>query len=418
MNKQNAVLDRLELKPKLPCSILVVSDIHLGAKSNKASRNVEHIFGDRVKEYTKHNSAILVLNGDIFEMWAGKDPNVQKSLDAHPRFTKNLQDFSKASNHQVIMVVGNHDGKLGWSTAEQQTIIQNFNAKICFSLAISLPSKNTTKQILFEHGHMLDSENSFNDPRDPNDKPFGQYIVERALPLVQETQGKMLEGLNHIAEPHKFAKFVASRLMYREVFNRLWWLVIPLAVTFILRLLIGYDVFTFTGYTTDQALKIVLYTELAVVVNVLIILLAVGIIVRGILRRAKTVPGAKAGEGHNEAAITKAKEEIYNRQTIGLITGHTHRPTIKHIDKGFYANSGCGVEMIYSSKARFKLPNTYISLNKLSWLELLLGEKEGSITLWQLSEDNNKQSTLERIVTKKSHSVKPLHSSHSHSFKY
>lgn len=418
MKTKITVPDELEIIPTQPTELLVISDIHLSAHSTKASRNVERVIGDRIKALSKLSSAIVVLNGDIFELWAGQKPSVNKALQGHPKLTKNLQEFSKGANHQVVMVVGNHDGKLGWSETEQQVLIKNFNAQICFSLSIKLSNKANAKRILFEHGHMLDSENAFEDPRDPHDKPFGQYIVQRALPMVQSTQGSLLTGLNHIAEPHKFAKFVASRLMYREVFNRLWWLIIPLAVTFALRVIIGYDVFTFTGFSYSEVQRIVLYTELAVVVNVGVILFAIVIIVQRVLSRAKTVPGTGAGEGHNYEARKKASNLIDQGKTIGFITGHTHKPAIVEIKDGFFANSGCGVEMIYASQAHFGLPNTYISLNQLSWLEISLTKNAGSVVLWQMSEDNHKLTKLERMVTKKSQFGKALHKSHEHNFKY
>lgn len=418
MPSKNIVEDQLTLNVTLPTSVLVISDIHLSGQATKASHNVEKVIGQRIAELTKLKSANIVLNGDIFELWAGKEPSVTKALLAHPRLTKALQEFGQKSHHGVIFTVGNHDGRLGWDNTQQQILIDKFDAQICFSLQLKIKTGKSTRSILFEHGHMLDSDNAFTDPRDPNDKPFGQYLVQEALPMAQATQGSMLDGINHLAEPHKFAKFVASRLMYREIFNRLWWLIVPLVIILATQLLVGYGAFAYYGMPTNEVIRIIIYTSLVVISSIAVILTAIALIARKILARAKTMPGGHAGEGHNEAARTKAKAEINKSNTIGLITGHTHRPVINDFGEGFFANSGCGVEMIYTTKAHLGLPNTYVSLNQLSWLELTLDKDQVNIVLWQMSEDNRKQSKLERFVTKPTQLDKPLRASHKHTFKY
>lgn len=417
MKTNYQVEDQITLSVTLPASVLVISDIHLSGQATKASQNVEKVIGQRIAELTKLESAIIVLNGDIFELWAGKDPSVARALLAHPRLTKVLQEFGQKPHHEVVFTVGNHDGRLGWDSTQQQILINKFGAQICFSIQLVIKTSKQTKSILFEHGHMLDSDNAFTDPRDPNDKPFGQYLVQEALPMAQATQGSMLDGINHLAEPHKFAKFVASRLMYREIFNRLWWLFVPVVIVFGLQSLAGYGIFTYAGLPTNDVTRIIIYTELIVLLNIVVILTAIGLIARKILARAKTMPGGHAGEGHNEAARVKAKAEINKSNTIGLITGHTHRPVINDFGEGFFANSGCGVEMIYTTKAHLGLPNTYVSLNQLSWLELTLDKEQGKIVLWQMSEDNHQQSKLERFVTKPTQLDAPLHVSLRHTFK-
>lgn len=341
-----------------------------------------------------------MLNGDIFELWAGTEPSVKKALSAHPKFTKSLKDFSNRPNHQVVFVVGNHDGRLGWNSQEQEILQQEFNATICLSAELVIASPKGERKILFEHGHMLDPDNAFEDPRDPYNKPFGQYIVQEALPMVSQTQGKLLTGIEHLAEPHQFAKFVASRLLYREIFTRLWWLLIPLALTFVLRLLLGYGLIAIGGYSIDVVEKIVLYTEIAVVLNVVAILVAVYFILQTLLRRAKTMPGARTGVNHNNPARQKAKDICAANNYIGFISGHTHQSEISKNDNGFYANSGCGTELVVAAKTIAGLPKTYTSLNHLSWLELEITQADCTIHLWQAVENNAKQTKLEKFVTK------------------
>lgn len=394
------VPDIAKINVDLPTHILVASDIHLAANPTAASRNVEAELSKRFIELTQADSAVIVLNGDIFELWAGTEPSVKKALKTHAQFAKTLKEFSQQPKHQVILVAGNHDGQLGWSEEQQKQLEQEFKVIVCFSAELTINSPRGKRKLLFEHGHMLDPDNAFADPRDPHDKPFGQYIVQEALPMVAETQGKLLEGIEHLAEPHEFTKFVASRVLYREIFNRLWWLLIPLAVTLLLRLLFGYGLISIGGYPTAQVERVILYTELAIIINVIAILIAVYFILRRLLKRAKTMPGASSGVNHNNKARQRAKQLCDSGEYIGFLSGHTHRSEISKLEKGFYANSGCGTELIEAAKTPFGLPKTYISRNHLSWLELELTSDNCKVILWQSSVDNHKLTRLEKLVTK------------------
>ncbi len=382
--------------------VLVASDIHLAAHTTSASKTVERELSRAINEGSKHQHGIIVLNGDIIEMWAGERPSVAKALKAHPTLTKAIANFAELANHQVFFVIGNHDGKLGWDKTSQSDVKKYLGAKLCFTLELTSSQGN----IIFEHGHRFDPDNSFEDPRDPYDKPFGQYLVQQALPLVKESQGKLLNGIDHLAEPHQFPKFVASRVMYREILNRSWWLLIPILVTLIGRIIIGLGIYQISGIDSKHILEIIILTELAVFINVAFIVLVLALILQNILKRAKGIPGQGAGLHHNDPPRDEAKQEI-QKGNLGVITGHTHRPELTKIEHGFYANSGCGTKMIMASKAKFGLPKTYIAKNQLSWLELTYMSNL-DIKLFAGSHIVGEQTRLERAITQKRHSEQPV----------
>ena len=408
MKPKNKVLDKAIVKLPLPSKVLVISDIHLAAKATPASKNVELEISKRLVELMAQDSAAIILNGDIFELWAGKDPSPARALKAHPRFTAALRNFSKSPNHQVIFVAGNHDGKLGWSDVEQTVLEREFSCTMCLSAEVHISTSKGQRKILFEHGHMLDPDNAFEDQRDPHDKPFGQYIVQVALPMVKQTQGKLFDGIEFLAEPHKFAKFVSSRVLYREIFSRLWWLLVPLAVTLGLRLIFGYGLFSIGKVPLADVEKIMLYTELAIVLNVVAVLIAGYLILSKLLSRAKAMPQLGGGPDHNGKARSRAQELCAKGDYLGFVSGHTHRSEISQLEPGFYANTGCGTEMVESAKTFFALPKTYVSRNHLSWLEFDLQPQACKIDLWQSIEDNHKQTRLEKLATKNKDQSEPL----------
>ncbi len=396
------VTNRLRTQLSRDTWVLVASDLHLAANTTSASKTVERELTKAIKEGSKNEHGIIVLNGDIIEMWAGERPSIAKALKAHPDFTNTIADFAKLPNHQVFFVIGNHDGKLGWDKSSQKDVQKYLSAQLCFTLELTSPQGS----IYFEHGHRFDPDNSFEDPRDPYDKPFGQYLVQQALPLVKESQGKLLAGIDHLAEPHQFPKFVASRVMYREILNRSWWLLIPILITLIGRIIIGLGIYRVSGFDARHILEIIILTEIAVFINVAFIVLVVGLILQNILKRAKGIPGQGSGIHHNDPSRDEAKMQIH-KGNLGVITGHTHRPELTKIEHGFYANSGCGTKMIMATKAKFGLPKTYIAKNQLSWLELVYKDNL-DIKLFSGTQVVGEQSHLERSLTRKKHTEQPI----------
>lgn len=373
----------------------------MAANKTSASDWVEQELSKAIEEGGKKEHAIVVLNGDIIELWAGERPSVAKALKTHAKFSQVLKDFASSKNHKLYYIVGNHDAKLGWDKLSQKEIA-SLGAEICFELEVVTPDGN----ISFEHGHSFDIDNALSDPRDPHDTPLGQHIVQQALPLVKESQGKMLAGIDHLAEPHQFPKFVASRVMYREILNRSWWLLIPIVITLIGRIFIGLGIYKISGVPTQTIAEVLILTELAVFINVVLIVLVIVLMLQAILRRAKGLPGAGSGAHHNDLPRTKAKENIL-AGNLGLVTGHTHRPELTKIDQGFYANSGSGTKMILATKAKFGLPKTYIAKNQLSWLELNYANKL-EVKLYTGLHIVGEQTRLERALTKKRHTEQPL----------
>lgn len=409
MTKNNPVQDIFSMLVDSKTKLIVFSDIHLGARKTKASTNVDNEISKQIDALGTSGKAVVVLNGDIFELWAGENPTVQKALAAHRKLNNSLLKLVKNRHNKIVFVVGNHDGALGWDSVQQQYLIKTFNAEICFAFELNISTKQGKRAILFEHGHMLDPENAFEDPRDPHDKPFGQYLVQKALPMVIQSQGKLIKGINHLAEPHQFPKFVASRVFYRELLSKSWWLLIPIVITLAIRLIVGYDLYIAAGFSPAFTSRILVYTEVAVFFTVLGFFTAIVFILFQLLSRAKTVPSNFGPDGHhNSPGRQKAQDIINFGKNIGYITGHTHRAEIRKLQNGFYANSGCGVEMVESAKTYLKLPKTYISRMHLHWLSIEIDQSSLRINHWQMITTIDNQPLLEKMVTKRPKGNSPL----------
>ena len=408
----NKVLDSLKVSVTPRTKLLNVSDIHLAARQTLASRIVEDELSNKVESISAESPAVIVLNGDIFELWAGKEPSVDKALRAHSKLSKALHNFSKAKDHRVVFIVGNHDGSLAWDESAQSTLAAKFSADVCLSLEVAISTKKGTRSIYFEHGHMLDKENSTDDPRDPNSKSLGQYIVQEIMPMIMQVQGDILKGLNHLQERDKYGKFAISKLFYKDLLARIVKLVIAILSISLIEVLLatyinnslGYDRTAFNGYL----LSIVTIG----VLNFIILVLVVIVLFKGLARRANSLPKTNSSENLNKISESKAREITKKSTVVGFITGHTHQAQLSKLEDGFYANSGCGVEQVEEASSRFKMPKPFISRNNVNWIEVDLNGEGLEVSLFERSTDNKGLNFAENLF-----SIKPKLNIDSHLIK-
>src|SRR5262249_51840013 len=107
----------------------------------------------------------------------------------------------------------------------------------------------------------------------------------------------------------------------------------------------------------------------------------------------------KRGQAQNDAARDTARTLVSTGYS-GYITGHTHHPEMTLLGKGFYANTGCGSEVVDECPARFRLPPVFLAHRQLSWLELEAGSTL-HVRLLQARLDLPGGTRVERLVAKR-----------------
>jgi 3',5'-cyclic AMP phosphodiesterase CpdA len=93
-------------------TVLITSDLHFAVTRTAASAWAEVEMVKALEEV--RGPGLLILAGDIFELWAGAAPNAAGAMSSHPRFAAAVKDFAAGADRQVICLPGNHDGRLGW----------------------------------------------------------------------------------------------------------------------------------------------------------------------------------------------------------------------------------------------------------------------------------------------------------------
>jgi lysylphosphatidylglycerol synthetase-like protein (DUF2156 family)/UDP-2,3-diacylglucosamine pyrophosphatase LpxH len=379
--------------------VVVVSDLHLGPVASTASTRAADELAELLGRFRE--PGLLVIAGDGFEMLAAP-PEVEGILDSHPQFTEAVKRFAAEADHRVVVLPGNHDGQLAWD-AESIAVLHDRLGVDDVSLAVdvALATGDGRQVVRIVHGNQLDPYNAFDDPRSPVDSPLGHHIVRQVLPpLVQRQRpGSLFEGIQWLSgDP---TDFMGSRLLYREVVGRLWWLTVPFAAALVLRFL------SFVPGTRDLLRH---HTERWLVAfGILVVAIVVVAAVVGIatmLRVNRALADASISErgdvaSDNAAARAEAARLIMAGHA-GLVTGHTHEPELSQAGQGFYANSGCGTEVVRSRKARFGLPRPFLAVRRLSFVELKAGPVL-SVSLWLEEVPLGQPAFLERLVVAPEH---------------
>ena len=102
----------IDLKITTNQKLLVVSDIHLQLPLTSELSIIQQSLVGRINDLATHKQAILVLNGDVLELWAQSDQSVEDIIDGYTDLRVAILNFNKKPGHHVIYTVGNHDDVL------------------------------------------------------------------------------------------------------------------------------------------------------------------------------------------------------------------------------------------------------------------------------------------------------------------
>ncbi|MPY93317.1 MAG: hypothetical protein GEV08_09690, partial [Acidimicrobiia bacterium] len=353
---------------------MVVSDLHLHTTVTDAAKACTAELVEVLPRW--QGPGVHVIAGDGFELLAEPAATIDEVLDAHAEWAAAVKAFAADHEHELVVLSGNHDGQIAWDPHVVDALRERLGAtEVALAVDLLLDTGAGEEKVRVVHGNQTDPYNAFVDPRDPIDTPFGHHVVRQLLPETSglDRPGGLLEGLRWLAEPLQGSEMVGSRLLYRMVVGRLWWLAIPFLAAFLLRLvafLPGVD-----RLLRDDAERWLLGLGVALlVVSLVAALVAVATMLRVHRTLAQTDIGKRSGLGGHNAAARESAAALVAQGFAGLVSGHTHSPELSVVGVGFYGNSGCGVQVVEARRARLGLPRPFVALNRCSRLELAAHE--------------------------------------------
>ncbi|MET7402916.1 hypothetical protein ABZS66_56490 [Dactylosporangium sp. NPDC005572] len=268
----------------------------------------------------------VVFNGDTFELWGEPDGSVTSALDAHPDLTSAVRRFTNTPGREAVVLVGNHDGPIAWDGVSAEVLAVRLGAQCALTADLAFTTPLGTRVVRCEHGHAFDPANRFADPRNPLDSPLGQHIVQEVLPEVRCTP--LLTDVSALGDPNAIGRYIASRLVYRQLGRHLWWLLVPVLLTVLLR--IPATVRELAGHAaTMRVERWTVLAGLGIVAETGLLLVAALLLARNVY---KAMASSRFGpRGLRLNAIPKAAAAALcgapASGLAGLITGHTTSPS-------------------------------------------------------------------------------------------
>lgn len=398
------VPDLVEVDVPTGARVLVVSDLHLAREPTAASTAAATELAQTMESWT--GPGVIVLAGDCFELLEGPDTDPKAALQTHARFAAALTTFAGGEGRRVLCMPGNHDGRLAWDAKAVASIVAQTKATMALAVDLHIMTGTGVRTVRVEHGHQYDPANAFTDPRNALDTPIGHHLVRDVLPMVGSAPGgsSWLAGVDSLDNPFAFPRFLASRLAYRRLGRHAWWLLVPFVVAVLLKVPLIYGVTQGSGVHSWARRLVILGT--GAVVDILLVTIVVALAARRTWNAFSGVAFSSRGVHQNDRARDHARALITAGQA-GLITGHTHHPELSHLGEGFYANTGCGTQVLEECPARlakFGLPPVFLPHRELSWVELEAGA-ELHVRLLHARNDLPDGTVLERLMAKREREV-------------
>ncbi|MEI6581622.1 MAG: metallophosphoesterase [bacterium] len=310
----------INLKITTSQKVLVVSDIHLQLPLTNELSIIQQSLVGRINELATHKQAILVLNGDILELWAQSDQSVEDIIAGYTDLKAAILNFNKKPGHRVIYTVGNHDDVLAVSASDRAVVANHWRAEVCNTLNLAIGRRT----IRIEHGHENDSYNKTSPAR----YSHGKKLVQNTLPMLLERVPILVSGIGDVVDRSFLASFVLSNLLYK--------LIIPFSITIVLFWAVYQAVVNSNArYVAATALVLLMSWLAFIVMDVLVRLVA-----------RQTLGG---GKKYMRSLDKYQKEAKFD----ALVLGHTHDGKVEKRSGYSYANSGC---------------NDIIALPRTGWL--------------------------------------------------
>ncbi len=351
---------------------VVLGDLHLGPDPSLAQVAATGQLALAIEAAT--GPGVLVIAGNLFD--TGVDPAA--ALVDHSRLVHDILTYAARPGRRVVVLPGDRDAALAWSADSRAAVEAALGCQVALAVELSIETRVGVRRVRVEPGHNLDPLSRFEDPRNCRETPFSQHLRDELLPSVRRRQKGMtgagtgwLAGMEQLDDPAAFSRFIASRLTYRRL-GRSWWLLLaPVVAALVLRL---------PTLALRSARSGALFTRLGflvafTVIELVLLMLLAGAALRRTTRALSALSLDEEGRDPNNAARAEARQLVTGGQA-GLITAHTCRPELSYLGDGFYANVGCGSEIVTEVPSHLPglgLPPIFLACRQTSWVELEAG---------------------------------------------
>ncbi|HYA45737.1 MAG TPA: hypothetical protein VED59_09015, partial [Acidimicrobiales bacterium] len=364
-----------ELRLDLPLGarLLVFAGLRLGTVATDASRQAEEALANAVRSWD--GPGVVVVAGDLFDFGNGGDDEdsaggaVTKALGAHPALVSVLNSFAAAVGRRVVVVPGRRDAWLWRSAVAASALRDRVGAELAPAIAVEMHTGTAIRRVRVEPGTRGGGEV---DRVDKLGAPRGSESLAGVVPgLWRGSTGGWLAGMDELDDPAAAPRFVASRLVYRQLGRRAWLLVLPvLATVLALRLPLAFL----------RPSRLVSGLVLAATIAVAAVeLLVLGALLAASLRHVWLALSSKAAGPRDLNETDRAlARQMASEGLAGLVAAGPGPAELSAQGSGFYANPGRCSDVVSERVPRFGplgLPSPFLAFRQCGWVELEAGNE-------------------------------------------
>jgi len=367
--------------------VVVFGGLRLSATATAASTQAADELARAIS--TWEGPGVVVAAGDLFDLRApcgdgaagpsgcgptggcrGEHEAVAGALAAHEPLAAALRAFASAADRWVVVLPGERDAWLGRCYVAGEVLARSLGAELAGALVVQMGTRSGTRRFRVEPGG-----SPLRQSRPSAARPGARHLADVVPGVWRGSTSRWLSGADQLDDPSALARFVASRLVYRQLGRRLWLLVLPVVVVVValrlhlspLRPARGLEGALEAGAAAAGLLELAL-------------LLGIGLV---FLRQVwGALPGqAGAARDLNEDARARSRD-LVRLGWAGLVTGGTDRAELctlrvaalrGPLQAGFYANPGCCSEVVTEVPPAFGglgLPAPFLAKRQVGWVEV------------------------------------------------
>ena len=225
------IADLLEVAIPPGGKVIVVSDLHLPpVRTDVSGRSCETLARHLAEE---PGPLTVVLAGDVVELLGFPEATATDILRAHEDLCAALLAVT-ARGGQVIYAIGNHDGDLAWDVKTADAVREMTGARCAWPRTCSWTTAGRSGWSTVTSLTPTTASTTRATRWTPRSATTSSG---RSSPAIEFLGRGWVDGAHEMADPTDFPSFVGSRLVYRKLGRRLWWLIaIPLAILVLVRI--------------------------------------------------------------------------------------------------------------------------------------------------------------------------------------
>ncbi len=375
--------------------VLVFSDLRMVPGGNDVSREAAREIARAIEEC--RGPALVVFAGDMFDLLRDGRPDLDAALAAHPRLAAALTTFLAAPERRVVMLPGTRDAALAHDSHLLEVVRAN-GWETALSCVLQIDTGAGERVVRVEPGHGLDPAAAFTDPRDPHDHPLAQHLEREVLPMLATSgdpshAATWLQGVED-ADPADMGSLVASRFVYRRLFQRAVWLTLPVLAL----LALFFPIAVWSARHGDSVARLFRLLAGGFAIELALVVIALAFVIVQLRDALSSVSWWARDVRSNDEARGMAVA-IAAGGGSGLVTAHTRRAELTDLGGGaFYANCGSAGRVVERLPTRVGMPPVYGARLRCSWLELEAGA-DLHARLWHGARELPERTFLERFAT-------------------